>query len=224
MPWAFVVVLAVMAAVRVWNRVGPGWAQPFTGPVAAVALVLVGGVAGLSWEELGLDLSRGGWFAAAAVGSVVVAYGVGLLIPVTRRAFHDPRYREPLRSAALTALVSVPLVTVLVEEVAFRGVLWGLIARVGGPVWASGVTALLFGLWHLGSRADAARGRPVLLPVVFTTLAGVVFAALRYWGGGLLAPIALHWAVNGLGVIAAAWTWRNDLPQPPPLTASPPHP
>lgn len=215
--WAFVVVVAVMAAVGVWTRVGPRWAQPVTGPVAAVVLVLIGGGAGLSREELGLDLSRGAGLAAAAVGSVVIAYGVGLLIPATRRALRDPRRRVPLRSAVLTALVAVPFATVIFEEVAFRGVLWGLIAREGGPVWATGVTALVFGLWHVESAADLARRRgerrvvlAVAGVVAFTAVAGAVFGALRYLGGGLLAPVALHWATNGLGVIAAAWAWRDE--------------
>lgn len=223
MIWAFVVVAVVMAAVSLWTRAGPRWAQPVTGPAAASVLVLIGGAAGLSREELGLDLSRGAGFAAAAVGSVVIAYGIGLVIPATRRALRDPRRRVPLRSAVLTALVAVPLATVVFEEVAFRGVLWGLIARQGGPVWATGVTALLFGLWHVRSAVDLARGRGerrVLLAVAgvvaFTAVAGAVFGTLRHLGGGLLAPVALHWATNGVGVIAAALAWRGAHRSPEP--------
>jgi len=221
--WALVVVPVLMAAVSVWTRVGPRRAQPVTGPVAAGVLVLIGGAAGLSREELGLDLSRGGGYAAAAVGSVAVAYGAALVIPATRRALRDPRRRVPLRSAVLTALVAVPLATVIFEEVTFRGVLWGLIARRAGPVWATGVTALLFGLWHVESAANLARRRGerrILLAVAgvvaFTTVAGVVFGTLRHLGGGLLSPAALHWASNGLGVLAAAWAWHTEHKRPQP--------
>jgi hypothetical protein len=212
--WRVVVVLAVMAAVNVWARVGPARAQLITGPVAAAGLVAA---SGLSREELGLDLSRGAGYAAVAVGSVLIAYGAGLAVPAARRAFRDPRHRKPLRSAVFTALVAVPLATVLFEEVAFRGVLWGLIDRTGGPVWATVVTSLLFGLWHVGSGAELARSRDgglsltVVGTVAFTALSGVVFAALRHLGGGLLAPVSLHWAANGLGVLAAAWAWRGEL-------------
>jgi membrane protease YdiL (CAAX protease family) len=47
----------------------------------------------------------------------------------------------------------------------------------------------------------------VLATIAFTTLAGVVFAELRRRSGSLLAPIGLHWATNGLGVLAAARVW-----------------
>ena len=35
--------------------------------------------------------------------------------------------------------------------------------------------------------------------VLFTGLAGVVFCVLRVRSGSLLAPMLLHWAVNGFG-------------------------
>ena len=51
----------------------------------------------------------------------------------------------------------------------------------------------------------------VLGTVLFTSLAGVVFCELRRRSGSLLAPAGLHWAVNGLAVLAAAavWAWAT---------------
>jgi membrane protease YdiL (CAAX protease family) len=48
--------------------------------------------------------------------------------------------------------------------------------------------------------------------VAFTGLAGVVFCELRRRSGSLLAPAGLHWATNGLGVLAAAavWAWGTQ--------------
>jgi membrane protease YdiL (CAAX protease family) len=102
-------------------------------------------------------------------------------------------------------------------------VLWGLVAHDHGAVWATGVSSVLFGLWHVLPALDLARTntalhaatgddrRRVLLTVVgtvaFTTAAGLVFAELRYVSGSLLAPTGLHWATNGLGVLAAARVW-----------------
>ncbi len=34
-----------------------------------------------------------------------------------------------------------------------------------------------------------------------------VFAVLREQSGSLVAPFLLHWAANGLGILAAAWAW-----------------
>ena len=223
---ALAVVLLVMAAVSVWVHVGPRSAHLVTGPLAAVVLLLVGRSAGLSWAELGLGraaLARGAWFAAVAAGLVAVGYGVAVTIPATRAAFRDTRYQVRAASALYAALVAVPLATVVFEEVAFRGVLWGLLAYDHGPVWATFVSSVLFGLWHVLPALDLARTNTalragargsrrrlllaVLGTVAFTTVAGVLFAELRRASGSLLAPIGLHWATNGLGVLAAARVW-----------------
>jgi membrane protease YdiL (CAAX protease family) len=47
----------------------------------------------------------------------------------------------------------------------------------------------------------------VLGTVAFTTVAGVVFSGLRHASGSLVAPAGVHWATNGLGVLAAARVW-----------------
>jgi len=44
---------------------------------------------------------------------------------------------------------------------------------------------------------------------LFTAVSGVVLCELRRRSGSLLAPAGLHWAVNGLSVLAstAVWAW-----------------
>ena len=119
------------------------------------------------------------------------------------------------------AALVVPLATVVFEEVAFRGVLWALFEAAHGALWATVVSALLFGLWHVLPAVDGARQnsptsevaraehlRQVAGTVAFTALAGVVFGVLRDQSGSLLAPALLHWATNGLGIVAAALAWR----------------
>ena len=205
---AFGLALAVLLAVKAWAKVGSPGSRLLAGPVAAAGLLAVGWAAGLSRDELGLGGPGGAtWYAVAAAGLVAVAYGIGLLIPAARSALLDPRHRRGPRQALFTALVAVPLSTVLVEEVAFRGVLWGLVAHDHGPRWVIAVTAALFGLWH----ADQHRGRAAFGVVLFTALAGVVFGLLRQAGGSLLGPVVLHWAANGLGVLASAWLWSRQV-------------
>jgi membrane protease YdiL (CAAX protease family) len=195
-------VLAVLVAAAAWSRAGPSWLQPVTGPLLAGVVVLI---SGLSWNEAGFGAAAGSvrW-AAAGAGLVAAGYAVALAVPPLRRRAFAPDPRPP----AYTALVAVPLATVIFEEVAFRGVLWGLIAREHGGWWAGAVTSVLFGLWHARPRRD--RPLVVLGTVLFTTAAGVVFAVLRQQGGNLLAPVAVHWAANGLGVLASAWVWRRS--------------
>ena len=156
-----------------------------------------------------------------AVVAVVLAAGAAL--PLTRAAFRDSRYHLDLAQALLTAFVLIPLGTVLLEEVAFRGVLWGLFRRLRGTVAATAASSALFGVWHVlpslglaASNEAVGTGRSaqevtVLGTVLFTAAAGVVFCELRRRSGSLLAPAGLHWAVNGLSVLASAavWAWAT---------------
>src|SRR4029079_1788825 len=126
----------------------------------AVLLLLVGRKAGLTWTELGLgrqELPRGALVGLGAAGLVPIVYAVGVAIPFTRGAFRDTRYRIGPGAALYTSLVAIPLGTVVFEEVAFRGVLWGLLARDFGALAATAASPCLFGLWHVLPAMDLAR-------------------------------------------------------------------
>ena len=228
LDWAVALVVAFLVLVNVID-IRVQHAALVLGPAGAAGLLALARWAGLSWADLGLG--RGTWWrglrwALAAIGAVAVLFAVAAVVPLTRNAFHDSRYHFGWGQAALTAFVLIPLGTVLFEEVAFRGVLWGLLWRRHGPWVATGVSSALFGLWHvlpsLGLAADdqaigstvgsgsSGQAVSVLGTVLFTSLAGVVFCELRRRSGNLLAPAGLHWATNGLGVLAATaiWMWR----------------
>lgn len=233
---AIAAVLLVLVAMNLWVHVGPTGVHVATGPLAALVLLLVARWAGLSWPELGLGHEawwQGAQVAVVSFVSVAIVYAVAVAIPATRGAFRDTRYRLGLRAALSMSLVAIPLGTVLFEEVAFRSVLWGLLARDFGVPAATAGSAILFGLWHVLPALDLARthtsvrggataggrrvGLTVLATIVFTTIAGIVFAELRRRSGSLVAPIGLHWATNGLAVLAAARVWAispGDGPTP----------
>ncbi len=221
---ALLATVAVLVAVNVWVHYGPSRWQPVAGPLIALLLLLLARWAGLSWAQLGLGrgtLVAGLVWGGVAMGLVAGAYVVGLAVPASRRLFLDVRHRVGPARAARRALLVVPLGVVVLEEVAFRGVLWGLLEVEHGAAWAAAVSSMLFGAWHVLPAVDGARAsnghdeptarralvRQVVGTVVFTTVAGLVFALLRQWSGSLLAPFLLHWATNGLGVLAAAWAW-----------------
>jgi membrane protease YdiL (CAAX protease family) len=234
---ALVVVLVSLVAVNVWVHVGPRRAHLVTGPLGAVAVLAVGRAAGLSWASLGLSVSQllpGLAYGAMAAGAIALVYVIGMALPLTRRAFLDTRYQIPMRAAVLMSLVTIPLATVVFEEVAFRSVLWGLLEADHGTAVATALTSALFGLWHVlpaldvtgTSTAISDGGRPprrrvlltILGTVLFTALAGVVFAELRRRSDSLVAPVLLHWATNGLAVVAASRMWKVS----PPLQTPPP--
>jgi membrane protease YdiL (CAAX protease family) len=224
---AVAVVIAVLAVLNVAD-IRVAHASLVAGPACAAGLVAIARLAGLSWAELGLG--PGTWkpglkWAAGVIGIVAVVVAAGAALPLTRQAFRDTRYRLDWGHALAAALVLIPVGTVLVEEVAFRGVLWGLLRRVRGTGTATVVSSALFGLWHvlpsLGLTADNAaiggtigRGRSaqawaVLATVAFTALAGAVLCELRRRSGSILASAGLHWAANALSVLASAavWAW-----------------
>ena len=226
---ALAVAIAVLAGVNLVQRFGPAHAGLVIGPTVAVALVLLARRAGLSWDDLGL--ARRSWGKGAAYGGVAVVlvagcYALAAALPVTRAVFLDARYHLQPGRALLTALLVIPLSTVLLEEVAFRGVLHGLVRRHRGTAWATAVSSALFGLWHvlpslhLDHANQAVRGAehhvgaagPAHLLVIaavvgFTALCGLVLGELRRRSGSVLAAAGLHWATNGLGVLVATTLW-----------------
>ena len=64
-------------------------------------------------------------------------------------------------------------------------------------------TASLAGLGGVPGMAAGVAGA-----VLATAAAGFVFTWLRRRSGSLIAPIALHWSLNGLGALAAALVWQ----------------
>ena len=216
-------VVLILAAVNVADKFGPRHTGLVAGPVVALILVLLARRAGLTWHDLGLSRRTfvpGLKYAIGAILAVAIVYGIGVALPWTRPAFHDVRYHLHPGAALLTAFIVVPLGTVLLEEIAFRGVLLGLVHRHRGAVWASITSSVLFGLWHIlpslrlnsanqavGSAVGAGttgRVLAVLGAVAFTALAGLLLCELRRRSGSLLAAAALHWATNGLGLLIAA--------------------
>lgn len=193
--------------------------------LASLVFLGVGRLVGLTWADLGLSpttLVSGALWGALLVVLVGIVYLVGASIPRTRRLFGDRRAIETRGvHIARRALIDVPFGTVLLEETAFRGVLYALIVRRENTTWAIIGTSVLFGLWHIlpalpmHDAHDAiretigtgmrARITTVTLTVIGTGLGGVVFALLRWWTNSLLPPVGLHWALNGLG-LAFAWT------------------
>ena len=225
--WATVTVVVVLVGLNVANHVY-GWGSIWLGPIGAAGLLAFARFSGLSWRQLGLSRRTHGaglrW-GAAIIGVVALVYLVGVLLPSTRTAFLDARYHLPPASALLTAFVIIPVGTILLEEVAFRSVLWGFLSR-HARVWQVALgSSLLFGLWHLLPANAAVAANPALGAmmvglgawqhvasvagtVLFTAAGGLLAGELRRRSGSLLASVGMHWATNALGVLFGVVAWR----------------
>lgn len=188
---------------------------------SVVALAFARVVDGLGWEALGFGrrhLAKGLRWGAAVAGVVFVVLAVGALVPATRELYEDRRVLSmSAREAAHAAFVRVPLGTVLLEEVVFRGVLPAMFALRMSRWRAIGAAALLFGLWHVLPSLDMGTVNPVAedavgsvppavvaaVSVVSTAAVGVWFSFLRERTGSLAAPMIAHWSSNALGYLFA---------------------
>ena len=113
------------------------------------------------------------------------------------------------------------------EEIAFRAVLWSMLARRMDVWQATLIAALLFGLWHIlpsldlhlrnpalsaGKNSRVAQLTAIAGSVVTTSIGALVFTALRVVSGSILAPMGMHWATNGWGYLfARRVTARKDV-------------
>jgi uncharacterized protein len=220
--------VVVLVAINATNHLLslPWWVRAIEG----VALLVLARLSGLTWAQLGLSRERaasGFRWAFGAIGLVGVVYLVGVLVPGIRPAFQDARYHLSLPDALFAAFVVIPAGTVLLEEIAFRSVLWGMLSRHLRTWQVLGTTSVLFGLWHilpslhLGASNRAVSGATggensalvVAAVVAFTTLGGLVFGELRRRSGSVLASAGAHWATNALGVLVGLMAWHlADLP------------
>lgn len=223
----FIPVIVVLGVLVLLNLMNNRWKEKWYVPTCIVGSLILLGIGLLdkqTWTEMGLGPGTyltGLLWALGCVLGVLVLYFIGIALPFTRKFFYDERGGEQGGWDLMrNALVIVPFGTVLLEEVAFRGVLLAMVWSRFGLVWGITVSSLAFGLWHIlpslvmhetnagvsstlgtGTRAQVIS---VVLSVVGTALAGVVFCLLRVGSGSLLAPMGLHWATNGLGFV---FTW-----------------
>ena len=220
----------MLLLVVAYNNVCNRW-PPFNGPLYVPINVLATGVLTLialgalelSPDELGLSGSSPRGLGAGVVIGIVASAPLFLFLghPRGARLLADRRV-EGLsgRALAFQILVRVPLGTVMLEEVAFRGVILALLGGSDRPV-AIAVSSVAFGFWHVAPTinlvaanrphaSNADKRRAVAGAVAFTALAGIALAGLRFASGGLAGPIGVHATVNGLGTLAAVAAHRKS--------------
>ena len=220
MAWAPGLAIVLLVLANLLNNRWAARAYVVTCVATTAVLLALLPLAGLGWADAGLaraDLVEGARWGLACAGIVAAGYLIGALLPRTRVWFVDRRAeRAGPRDLWYQMGVRIPFGTVLLEEVAFRGVLYGLAAAAYGPAWAVLLSSVLFGLWHVLPSRGAVRdnrgagqafgARPALVvpaAVVASALAGLVLLELRRRTGSLVPALSVHWATNALGYLTA---------------------
>jgi len=216
-------------AMNLWSRFHGRLYVPANLVLSAALL----GIAMLAWNLDARDIGLGpGQSAGALLGAglgVIAASPFFIALRTGRRAptFADDRMAglSPTELVNRT-LFRVPFGTALPEELAFRGVLFAVLAPAG-TAWAAAGSSLAFGLWHIAptynlleqngavqGRSKAATAVKLAGSVVLTALGGLILLWLRVRTGGIAAPFALHATLNSLGTVAAHLAHRSSSDQP----------
>lgn len=186
-----------------------------------IASILSWKLSKLSLGEIGLSSSKivAGLKLALPI-SLVVFVGGFIIFLVNPNIFADQRYNQDLTTLILSILVVIPLWTVIIEELIFRGLLLALFSRIYSKRIAMVLSAILFGLWHVFSAYFiniSGAGLPFETPktliilgvVIATSLAGWLLAWLRLKSDSLVVPILVHWSINSTAVIMAYLAWAR---------------
>ena len=219
---AYAVVFQTIVYLLIPRRKRTLWAPVVTGVVGATLTIAAGFLFG--FETIGLGAADAGVVVGWAILTFAVTSLIGLTLmakPEWRRQLADPRLAALSRGKAfLQIFVRIPVMTALIEEAFFRGVLHAALMALYPPSVALWGGAALFGLWHIGPGLDQAEAAErgalaqavhVAITVVATTLAGAALVWLRMETGSIWASVAVHAGINMTMAIFARLAARPKL-------------
>ncbi len=147
-----VTVLVLFSVLRSLGLLGPARYVWLPVSLLTAALALIARTTGATPADLGLERQYqrpGVLYGAGAFGVVLLVLVAAAVIPATNGFLHESRAQISGGRMLHELAVSILLLTAIPEEFAFRGVLLGSALRLWGPLRASLITSVLFGLWHI---------------------------------------------------------------------------
>jgi membrane protease YdiL (CAAX protease family) len=176
---------------------------------------------GLDFKSVGLSKSsiKNGVKLALPFMLLIIA-GAFILFVINPELFKDSRYQLSRQSMLYLIFISLPIFTVIFEELAFRGVLFGTLLHITSTKYAVVISSLAFGLWHIFTansiNLDALSGgvfvsKSIIIfgVVLATSFAGALFTWLRIKSDSLIAPMLVHWTINATGILLAYFAWLS---------------
>ena len=209
---AALVVLGNLADVAVGGDVlAVSWTAGAKAALTLLLVVIAARSARVSPSEMGIR--RAGAVRSALLGTgIALALAAASLLVLRLGPFVGGRVTyAPLRDEAVLpllfhALIALPLQTAVPEELAFRGLLLGLLMRNLSPRRSAVVMSAVFAAWHMVVQAQTLAQTNldsvllVILAAIVAVLAlfagGLLFAYLRLRTRNLAAAVAAHWGFN----------------------------
>lgn len=156
----------------------------------ALGLLLLWAVKGMHLGKEALGLVKSGALAAGALGllvglAVTAPLFISVVLPdvVTRGATNLGIPDMPTWELLYRTAVRIPLGTALWEEIAFRGVLYGLWNRAHGSAAALVGSSVVFGLWHVAPTYRTLSGAEVLDSSLLLAVAIAGAVVVTFVGG-----------------------------------------
>ena len=157
------------------------------------------------FADLGLQFTRrrllegGAGFAIGAVLFAGIVLAQAAMVGISWQLSH-----ADVAGAVLAGLATM-LTSVLVEELLFRGYVFGQLTALGGPALALIVTSAAFGAYHLIGKPYWAIG--AFFVIAMPALGGLIFGYSLLRTGGLALPLGLHWGGNW--ALMSLFGWRT---------------
>lgn len=198
LPWA-VAVNAIFSFLYWRYLSGKGW--PRSTSEARRAYLRVGRLSGIVWAW---SLTAGVLGVASAV-SLQLVYACLVRVPVETL----PDLSRYSAFVVVSALLMSAVVAGFAEEAGFRGYMQVPLEQRYGPVVASAIVAIMFGLWHFSHGPAFTVPR---LPYYF--LVSIIYSTIAYRSKSLMPAVAIHVCGDGIEFL---YVWMRGMPEQQPL-------
>lgn len=190
----------------------------------SLVAIMLGLAFGMTYTDMGVSIHHilSGIFVAifATLFIVLGTLTISIIPPLRHYFLGGDLAKASGKLIAYEAAIRIPFGTALVEEILFRGVLFGLFMIHYNSLTAIVASSVIFGLWHIFPTINSLERNKVMAQkmkgqkrrktgavmgtVLITGTAGLVFAWLRLIAGSIIAPWLVHWSINASGVIGIA--------------------
>lgn len=210
----FVLIAVVIVVVRlllernIASKQQPYWVMG----LAFVSIFIAAGL-DLSFSNMGLTVGSDPRSIVLVVASVIATVLVLLAsyrLSLIHRLFESLVDRQAGKGSILYEVgFRIPFVTVLPEEIIFRGIILGGLLQFIPSAQALIVSSLFFSIWHLPEYINSIKqvsmqmAKEVLPVLLATFIAGLVFGTIRLWTGSIALVFLLHWSFNSVGYVFA---------------------